>query len=280
MSGRLYETVNPAILKEALRHIKKPGDFQERTTTWMFKILSSAQATAHDIETEKAGHHAGVRPQGRRDQFNAIANDLDSIAKKLNVFAAPLTRYLEERDTPPTRPTGLTEFRRALANELNGTLSVEFIRRFRVSPIQHDPTNVSLGPINTRNRFEAIDVCGEKIAINLLEQLADSFRAAERLIANNTRSGPREWPYRQRILVNLVVLWQEIHEERGPASYGGGQTAIFKFCRDLCRSIGDGSLCGEASLQTAVNYYNEKIAEKPTPKTTQDFPVTGKDKER
>ncbi len=265
MSGRLYKTVNPAILKEALRHIKKPGDFQERTTTWMFKILSSAQATAHDIETEKAGHHAGVRPQDRRDQFNTIANDLDSIAKKLNVFAAPLTRYLEERDTPPTRPTGLTELRRAFAKEFTGTLSVEFISRFRVYPILHDPTNVSLGPINTRNRFEAIDARGEEIAISVVNQLAESFRAAERLIANNTRSGPREWPYRHRILVNLVVLWQEIHEARGAASYGGGPTALFKFCRDLCRSIGDGSLCGEAHLQAAVNYYNEKVAEKPTP---------------
>jgi hypothetical protein len=280
MSGRLYETVNPAILREALGHIKKPEDFQERTTTWMFKILSSVHATAHDIETERAHQHAGVRPQDRRDQFKAIANDLDSIAKKLNVFAAPMTRYLEERDTPPTRPTGLTEFRRALANELNGTLSAEFISRFRFSPIQHDPTNVSLGPINTWNRFEAIDACGEEIAINLLEQLAASFRAAERLIANNTRSGPREWPYRQRILVNLVLLWQEIHEERGPASYGGGQTALFKFCRDLCRSLGDGSLCGETSLQKAVDYYNQEIAEKPTPQSTQDFPIMGEDEER
>jgi hypothetical protein len=274
MSGKLSNTVRLEFVGQALAYVKKSGSFEELVTDRMRALLKSAQDTARDIEIEKAKHYAGTRPQDRRKQFIKMADTIEGIANELEVFTAPLSRYREERDTPPTRPAGLTELRQALGNQLNGVLSAEFIGRSGFVPFQFDPCNVSLGPINTRNRFEALNGGGEVIFIDLLQQMAASLRAAERLIVANTRNGPRNWPIRHRVLVNLAALWQEIHEDTGELSYGGGQSAFFKFCQNLCQAMDAGSLCTATHLLAAVEYYNNEIVEKPTLETTQDSPIT------
>lgn len=274
MSGKLSDTVRLEFVGQALAYVKKSGSFEERVTDRVQALLKSAKDTAHDIEMDKAKHYAGTRPQNRREQFIKMADTIDGLANELEVFTAPRSRYLEDRDTPPTRPTGLTELRQALGNQLNGILSVEFIGHSGFRPFQFDPRDVSLGPINTRNRAEAINAAGEVIVIELLQQIAASFRAAERLIAAETRSGPRNWPIRHRVLVNLVALWQEIHEDNGQISYGGGQSAFFKFCHNLCLAMDAGSLCTATHLQSAVEYYNNEIVEKPTLEPPQDSPIT------
>ncbi len=277
-SKPLSNTINPEAIRDALQYIKRPGSFEEKITERMTELLKSAKATAFDIEMDKAQHYAGLRPQDRRDQFNRMAGDIDGVAEELKVFQAPLFRYAKDRDTPPVRPTGLSALRRSLGDNLNGTLSVDYINTFGIQPFQFDRQNVSLGPINTRNRAEAISASGEEILIDLLKQISGSLRAAERLIAEHTKSGPREWPFRHRVLVNLVVIWQEIHEDSGELSYGGGKSAFFEFCLALCRAMDAGELCTPTHLQTAVEYYNNEIVEKPTPDPTQDSPITGIEK--
>ena len=275
MTYKLSHVVKPELVRAALQHVKKSGEFEVRATELLGELLKSAHAIASDIETEKAKHFAGIRPQDRREQFKRMAAEIDKIANGLVVFTAPMERYLEDRTTPPMRPTGLSELRRALADQFKDTLSVEYIGRFGFEPLQFNPRSVTHGSLNSRNRSDAIDASGEYILIDLLKQIAGSLHYAERTIATATLNGPRNLPFRHILLVNIVMFWQEIHEDKGIASYGGGTTALFKFCWDLCRAIDAGRLCSETHLQIAVSYYNEKIAEKPTPQTTQISPITG-----
>lgn len=268
MSGKLYESPDRELVKEALGYIRASGDHEATVINWLNDLLVVLKALSLDQETEKAKHYSGITPKERREQLAGIVCRLKEITDTLEVFKAPMLRHEADRSAPPTRPIGLVEFRRAMANRLTMALSADYISRFGVTPIQWNPTNASLGPINTSNRAAAIETAAESIVVDLLSQIALGIGEAKTDIARNTPAGgPRKSKIRELLLLNLVVLWERIHRRNTVATYNGGQTKFFHFCRVLSRSIGAGGLCTETHLTEAVKTYNAKTFPETQPST-------------
>jgi hypothetical protein len=266
MIGTLSQNVDHKFVKHALGYIRASGDHEKTVIDRLEALRSHLQRVSADLETSKAKHYAGPTPAEKREQLGKIAKELKGIAGTLEFLEAPQRRYKSDRKTPPTRPTGLTEFRHAMADQLTEVISADYLRRFAVEPLQWDPTNVSLGPINTYNRAFAIALGAEFIVADLLNEIALGMESAARKIAENTKLGRRDSPIGETLLLNLVALWEETHQRKTPSTYSGGETKFFKFCNALSRSIGLGSLCTKTTLAAAVQEYNEKFFPGTTPK--------------
>ena len=275
MSRLLAETVKVARVKSALKDAGIKADLVGFVTERLNDLLNYIRRIELDIEADKAGHIAGKKPQDRRAQFLQLAAMLDKVSEELSVFKAPQRRYQENKDFPRTKPLGMTEFRKAMANQLTQPLSAEFIGTFGGKPIQWDPANVSLGPINTWNRAFTIETFAESISVDLLHRLATALREAERdLAANTPRGGPRRSQIRDTLLINIVALWEEIHDGKKVASYNRGKTNFFIFCQVLSSALGGGNLCTEAHLRKAVEEYKRLKSTKNPPLDYPEFPTS------
>jgi hypothetical protein len=267
MSGKLPTVVDGKLLQEALPHIQRDGDFGPKVHKRMVALLKVLQTIAEDQEAEAARHFAGVVPRDRREQFESLARKLDEVTKQLNKLAAPGRRFSADRDIPPTRPTGLPEFRSAMADRLTGALSAEYVGSFGFEPMRCDTRDAPLEHKNTWNRAFAVNHIAEHIVPDLLDRIAAGLRDAESKIAANTPDGgPRVWKIREALLINLIALWQEIHQHENPCTYGGGDTKLFRFCKALSRSIGLGNLCTTTHLRKAATGFNSlAFQETPAP---------------
>jgi len=265
MSGKLNTDADRTIVKEALSYIKGSGHQEEMVVDFLNELIHVLHSIFDDQEVDIAKHYAGISPSQRREQLNGVVRKLEEAARGLEVFGAPMLRYKKDRTVPPTRPLGLSEYRSAMANTLTMALSVDYIKSFGVDPMQWDPNNVSMGPINTFNRAFAIEETAERIVVDLLNMLANGIRETEKQIAKNTPAGgPRETKVRNILLLNLVALWVRINDGKLPLNYSGGETKFFNFCSTLSRAIGAGTLCTATHLAIAVKTYNAKFSEKPS----------------
>ena len=266
MSRLLAITVDEKLVKLALKNARAKDDLVGFVTDRLNELLKYVRRIELDIEAQKAGHIAGKKPQDRREQFRQLATDLSNISEKLSIFNAPQLRYHEKKDFPRTRPIGLSEYRKAMANQLTQPLSTEFIGTFGGTPIQWDPNNVSLGPVNTFNRAFVIEAFAENIVLDLLNRLATGLLEAERdLAANTPMGGPRNSQIRDTLLINIVALWEDIHGGTKTASYNRGKTKLFTLCQELCSAVGGGNLCTEAHLRKAVEAYKIRKSTKNPP---------------
>lgn len=257
MSGKLPDGVDNKLLREALIHIQSAGDFEPKVNERMVALLAALRAISQDQETEAARHFAGVAPRDRREQFASLARKLDEITEQLSKLQAPMRRFKADQNVPPTRPTGLSEFRNAMADHLTGALSAEYVSVFGFEPMRTASTSVSLEHINIWNRALAVNHTAENIVPELLGRIAAGLRDAQTKIAANTPDGgPRVLKIREALLVNLIALWQEIHQDGTDCTYGGGKTKLFHFCEALSRSIGLGNLCTTTHLRKATAGFN------------------------
>ena len=256
MSRLLKDTVDENLVKLALTNARVNDDLVGFVTDRLNELLKLIRRIELDIEAKKADHIAGINANDRRKIFRQLAAKLDNISEELSVFKAPQLRYQANKDFPRTRPIGLSEFREAMANQLTQPLSTEFIGTFGGTPIQWNPNNVFLGPINTFNRAFCIANFAENIVLDLLNRLATGLREAERdLAAHTPKGGPRHSKIRDTLLINVVALWEDIHSGTKTASYNRGKTKFFNFCQELCSAVGGGNLCTEAHLRKAVEDY-------------------------
>jgi len=263
MSRLVAKSINQVLLKEAIKYLKSQGDHESYIALRLHELLKYIRTIEQDIEADKSQHIAGKRPQARRIQFAQLATQLDSIAEELSVFLAPKIRYKKDREFPPTRPIGVHELRRSIANHFTETLSAEFMGSFGINPMEFNKNIVSLGPINTRNRAFAIEAVAEDVIVDLLHRSAAALREAEQELANNTpKGGPRGSKIRDVLLMNIVAIWHEIDGRGGKVSYSRGSTKFFNFCVQVCKAVGAGNLCTETHLRDAVKNYNEKISTK------------------
>ncbi len=259
MSRLLAMSVNKPMLKEALALVSAPGDHTQCVTNKLEDLLRYVRSIEEDIEADKAADIAGTRPQDRRKQFVKLASKLEDIAEELAVLRGPALRYKEDPEFPRTRPVGLTEFRTAVSNWLTQPLSSGYIGTFGIEPFEWDRNNVSLGPINTRNRASAIEEFAEEISTDLIHRLASALRDAERELKTNTpKGGHRHGKIQDTLLLNVVAIWQQIHGNKEEASYNRGPTIFFTFCVQICKAVGGGNLCTEAHLRKAVRNYNNQ----------------------
>ena len=268
MSRLLATTVDENLVKLALKNARVNDDLVGFVTDRLNELLKYIRRIELDIEAKKANHIAGMKPQDRREMFLQLAAKLDHISEELSIFKAPQLRYQADKDFPRTRPIGLSEFRKAMANQLTQPLSTEFVGTFGSTPIQWDPNNVSLGPIKTLNRASGIEDFAENIVLDLLRRLATGLLEAERdLAANTPKGGPRHSQIRDTLLINVVALWEDIHGGTQTATYNRGTTKLFTFCQGICSAVGGGNLCTEAHLRKAVEDYQIL---KPTKNPPQD----------
>jgi hypothetical protein len=267
MSGKLRDEVNTGLIREALTHVQSDGDFKAQVNERMANLLEVLRTIAQDQETEAARHFAGFTPRDRREQFEGLARKLNELAEQLRTLGAPMRRFRADRDVPPTHPTGLPEFRSAMADHLTGALSAEYVSLFGFEAIRCATRNVSLEHINTWNRAFAVSHAAEIIVPDLLNRVVKGLSDAQAKIAANTPAGgPRAWKIREVLLVNLVALWQEIHQQQSPCTYGGGDTKLFRFCAALSQSLGLGGLCTQTHLKNAAKDFNSQaFPETPPP---------------
>jgi hypothetical protein len=257
MSGKLPDDVDNKLLREALTHIQLAEDVEHKVNERMVVLLAALRAISQDQETEAARHFAGVTPRDRREQFESLARKIDEIKEELSKLQSPMRRFKADQNVPPTRPTGLSEFRNAMADHLTGALSAEYVSMFGFEPMRWATTNVSLEHINTWNRAFAVNHTAENIVPELLGRIAAGLRDAQiKITANTPDGGPRVSKIRETLLVNLIALWQEIHQHENPCTYGGGKTKLFHFCAALSRSIGLGNQCTETQLTKAAATFN------------------------
>ena len=258
MSRLLAMSVNKPMLKEALALVSAPGDYTQFVTARLEGLLRYVRSIEADIEAGKAANIAGTRPQDRRKQFVKLASKLEDIVEELAVFRAPTLRYKEDPEFPRTSPVGLTEFRTAVSYWLTQPLSAEYIGTFGARPFEWDRNDVSLDPIRTRNRAIIIGEFAEEISTDLIQRLASALRDAELQLKTNTpKGGHRYGKIQDALLTNVVVIWQQIHGNKGKASYNRGPTRFFTFCVGICKAVGAGNLCTEAHLRKAVGNYNK-----------------------
>ena len=266
MSGKLNANVDRTIVKEALSYIRGFDEREEMVMDFLKELLLVLHAVSEDQEVEGAKHYAGVSRAKRREQLRGVIRKIEEVTDTLEFFRAPMLRYEKDGQVPPTRPIGLSELRDEMVNQLTAVISNDYIERFGTKPIQYDKNDVSLGPINTRNRAFAIATSAEDILIDLLNLIAIVIRETEKQIAGNTPAGgPRVSKIREILLLNLVALWVQINDGKLSPNYSGGRTKFFNFCSTLSRAIGVRALCTETHLATAVKIFNEKITKNPTP---------------
>ena len=252
-------SVNKRLVKGALNFVRAPGEHTQFVTERLEELLKYIRAIERDIDAVKAKDITGTRPRDRREQFVKLASKLEDVAEELAVLRRPTLRYKEDPEFPRTRPVGLTEFRTAVSNWLTQPLSSGYIGTFGVEPFEWDRKNVSLGPINTRNRASAIEEFAEEISTDLIRRLAAALRDAERAVfANTPKGGRRHAKIRDALLVNVVAIWQEIHGHKRKATYNRGTTRFFNFCLEICKAIDAGNLCTPAHLREAVRAYTKQ----------------------
>ncbi len=257
MSRLLASSVNKTLVREALKYLRSQGEHEIFIIQRLEDLLQYVRSIEQDLEADKSQHIAGKRPQDRRKQFAQLAAQLDGIVDDLQVFRRPKIRYRQDRESPPTRPIGMNELRRSVSRQFTQPLSAEYIGIFGIRPFEWDRTDVSLGPLNVRNRAFAIEAVAEDIIVDMLHRSAVALREAEHELAKNTpKGGPRDSKIRDTLLINVVAVWHEIDGRGKKASYNRGSTKFFKFCLQLCKAIGAGNLCTETHLRDAVKNYN------------------------
>jgi len=257
MSPLPSKTINRKNIQAALDFVTAPGNHSELIINRLNELLRYVWRIAEDIEANKVEQIAGLRPQARRKQLLALSKKLKSVANEFQVFQSPKARAKAEPNFPPTAPVGLYQLRKAAAEQFADVLNPEFIGEFGAKPIVWHRRNKSDADINYQNRLFCIEDTAEDIIPELLNRLSIALENAERDLALSTPSGgPRPTRIRRIILLNVVAMWQDIHGNKKPASYNRGQTKLFNFCAEICRSIQFGGECTEAHLRQAVKSYN------------------------
>lgn len=256
MSKLISRTVDKKQVTTTLSGLSLPVERADAVSERLKSLLKCIQRIESDIEADKVKDINGIRPQDRREMLVSIADKLENIRDRLNVFREPKLRYRENPEFPKTRPVGLTELRETVSRKFSPVLSAEYISSFGPEPIQWPPGSRGYH-LNEENRAFAIEASSEDMIEDLLHRLADALREAEARIAKeNSKSGRRYSKIRNIILTNVVAIWHDFFASSKKASYNRGETNFFKFCKGICVSIGAGGLCTETYLRAAVANYN------------------------
>lgn len=258
MSRLISRTVDKKMITEIISDFDLPKKHVQFVVERLEGLLEYIQLIEKDIEADKVKDTKGRRPQDRREMLSRIAGQLDDIKSEMDVFREPNLRYWANPQFPRTRPIGLSEFREAFSLEFTSVLSLEYISKFGMDPVQWNYKSTH-SRSNDQARAEAINWIAENIFENILKKLSLVLRETEMLIAKHTpKGGRRASIIEDMLLVNVVAIAHEIFGPTKKLSYNRGETKFFKFCQGLCRAVDAGNLCTETYLRIAVADYKKR----------------------
>jgi hypothetical protein len=153
-------------------------------------------------------------------------------------------------------------------NQFTEPLKNDYISKFWVTPLKWDPSNVSMGPVNTFNKALAINYTAERIALDLISRMAAGLRDADTLLAKATpKGGARPNLIRDNVLLNLVALWHDIFEGTRGIYVSEQYPDLKNFCEALCQLLGVSTFCSTRHLRAATATFNREFRTEPRPKS-------------